>query len=156
MNNKGYAKLVLFGIPVGALIILGFQMWATGLVIDAISPELENMLRQLDDKMICPPELSTSDYSVCLGKNGEVVVNGILNKDLAIQLDENQNICSIKAGVYNSEQLCVLNDIWRAEKMYVAGMGFFNKKTIQVSKLISYTKSGQYLRALKILKYLPK
>lgn len=156
MNKKGRARIIIFGMSLTALIYLGFQMWATGLVIDAISPELENALRQLDDKMICPPELSTSDYTICMGKNGEVIVNGLIKKDLMLQLDATADVCSIKSGNYNFEQLCVLANLWKAEKVYIAGAGIFSKKTIKMSKIISYTQSGKYLRALKLLKYLPK
>jgi hypothetical protein len=158
MNKRGHAaKIAIFGIPVAALIYFGFQMWATGLVIDAISPELENALRQLDDNVICPPELSNSDYTICIGKNGEIIVNGLIKRDLTLQLDSPQDICSIKSSTYNFEQLCTLENIWKAEKLFLAGVGLFKTtKTIQMSKIISYTKSGKYLRALKLLKYLPK
>lgn len=157
MNKKGYAKIAIFGIPIAVIAIFLFRMWATGLVIDAISPELENTLRQLDDKMICPPELSSSDYSMCIGKNGEIIVDGFVKRDLTLQLDNTQDICLIKSSNYNSEQLCVLGNIWKVEKISVIGVGLFKTTdTVKVSKIISYTKSGKYIRALKLIKYLPK
>ena len=60
-------QLVIFGIPIGALIILGFQIWATGLVIDAIEPELEGLLMQLNDKMIC--HICKSNYFINFIRN---------------------------------------------------------------------------------------
>lgn len=157
MKKKGHAKIVIFGISLSALIYFGFQFFATGLIIDAISPELENALKQLDDKMICPPELSDSNYKLCIGKNGEIIVDGFVKKDLTLQLDNPQDICSIKSDNYNFEQLCVLNNIWKSEEISLIGAGLFKStKTIQMSKIISYTKSGKYIRALKLIKYLPK
>jgi hypothetical protein len=148
-------KLLIFGIPVAVIITFLFQMWATGLIIDTIGPELEDTLNQLDDKMICPPELSTRDYSICIGKKGEVIVNGNINSPLSINLGDSIS-CSIPLGKYDNNQLCTLNGLWKSEKLYIIGIGLFNKKTVQITKLLSYTKSGSYLKILKLIKYIPK
>jgi len=150
MNKKGVAPLVIGGISVGAIIYFLFQIWATGMVIGALEPALTEAMINLEGNMICPDEFSKEEYEICFGAKGEVVVNGLIKKEISLKLDEGTEICSIKIGEYDNSQICTINDIWRGNKIYATGIGLFNKKTLKISKLVSYAKTGQYLKILKI------
>lgn len=87
-DKKGTAPLVIGGISVGAIIYVIFQLWATGLVIDAMSeafePELEKALNQLDQQIVCLPEISSENYEICINNLGKVLIDGDLEQSLQI------------------------------------------------------------------------
>ncbi len=149
MNKKGYAAII--GIIVS--LIFGFVVY--GLIFDAIEPEITGALIKLEGNMICPPELSQGDFNICFSAEGEVIANGNFEKD--IQIEVNGQICPIISGKYESVNVCKLEKLWEAEKMYVGGMGILGTtKTVKISTMISYMKSGKYIRLLKFVKYIPK
>lgn len=131
-----------------------FSILVFTLIFNAIEPELTGALLKLEGNMICPPELAESDFNICFSPDGEVIIDGNLKKDLELELEG--KICNIPAGEYNNINLCVLGDFWSGKKLYVTGMGLFNKKTITISKIISYAKAGKYIKLLRFAKYIPK
>jgi len=150
MNKKGFVQITL-----SAIVLVLFQMWVVGLMFNAIEPEIEKMLLELNDNALCPPELNSSNYQICFGKQGEVFVEGIIKKAITIEPDEGIP-CYINEGKYNGEKICTIDDFWKTDKLYIKGLGMFNKKTIKIATLLSYTKSGRYIKALKLLSKIPK
>lgn len=154
LNKKGIAQIAIPAVVI-ALVVFGVRMYFIDLAFEAIEPGIEDILRQLEDKAICPPEFTSSDYKVCIGKNGEILVDGIINKEITLELDGGAS-CPIPIGSYQEQQICSLESFWRAEKAYLVGLGLFQKKSVQVSQLIKYTKAGKYISALRLAKNIPK
>lgn len=132
-----------------------FEFWATGLVIDAMEPALTEILLKLDEnQIICPEEFSTTNYNICFGINGGVVVNGNFNKDFEMNLDGNQ-ACIIKKGNYANVNICEFNNLWSSKKIFLSSGAIFGNKGIKISKLISYVKAGKYIKLVKFIKKFP-
>jgi len=148
-NKKAVAHLAI-----GSFLTLIFYLIVWQIVFEEVEPLIEEALLELDDSMVCPPEFSSADYEICISPKGEIVVNGILNEDLDLKLDSSNEICIIKKGNYENEQTCMMKDLQEAKNLYLTGMSF--SKVTNGKKLLSYTKSGKYLRLLKFVKYLPK
>lgn len=153
MNKKGLGRFVIGGISIGALIYFIFQFLVTGLVIDTVTTGLTEALINLEGNMICPPELSEEEFNICFSSNGEVIVNGSLKKNLELKLSE--KICSIPSGEYENVNVCILENFWQSERLYISGLGFWGSKTLKISRIISYAKAGDYLRILKFIRYIP-
>jgi len=144
MNKGGYARLVIGGISIGAIILLAFRLWATGLVIDKMEPELEKALNQLDEKIVCIPEASSPNHEVCIGGLREIIVNGNIEKSLIIKTDSG-DFCNINAGHYEHITLCTLKNLEKAKQIYIEGSDF-NKKVIETTQIISYINNLQNLK----------
>ncbi|MEK6855948.1 MAG: hypothetical protein AABX66_02195 [Nanoarchaeota archaeon] len=116
INKKASAPLVIGGISVGAIILLLFRLWATGLVINALEPELEKALNSLGENVVCPPEFSNKDYQFCISGKGDVILNGETEGIITIYLDSNKGFCTIKSGSYDHKKICVLDKINEANE----------------------------------------
>ncbi len=64
MNKNASAPLVIGGVSVGAIILVLFRLWAMGLIFDAMEPELEKALNQLNEKVVCIPEASSQNHEI--------------------------------------------------------------------------------------------
>jgi hypothetical protein len=138
-----------FKILVGTL----FSILVFTLIFNAIEPELTGALIKLEGKMICPPELTEGNFKICFSHDGEVVVDGDLEKEVTLKIEE--ELCSILPGKYNHVNICTFNDFWNQEKLYITGVSFLNNKTLKISKIIGYAKMGKYIQLLRIAKRIP-
>lgn len=133
-NKKGVAHIAIGSI---LTIIVTFLLWQ--IVFNEVEPLIEDALIQLDNSMVCPPEFSTSDYEICISPKGEIIANGFLNEDLDLKLDSSNEICMIKNGNYENEQICVLKDLHEAKNLYLTGMSISKitsgKKTFIICKI---------------------
>ena len=161
MNNKASAPLVIGGISVGAIIFLLFRLWATGLVIDALEPEFEKALSQLNDDIVCIPEASSQGVEICISNIGDVIVDGKFDKLITISTDYNE-ICNINSGAYEYKTICTLKNIDKAKNVYLDGLQT-QRTIIEATKIIGYINTLQNLRKpittgfwfLKKVKYIP-
>lgn len=154
LNKKGVAQIAIPAVLI-TLLVFGIRMYFIDVAFDAIEPGLEEVLRELDGSAICPPEFSDFDYKVCIGRDGEILVDGTIKKDLSFELNSGLS-CSIPMGNYQEHQICRLEGLWEAERAYLAGIGLFQKKSVQISKLVEYTKAGKYISVLRLAKNIPK
>ncbi len=131
-------------------ILFTILVWT--LIFNAVEPEITGALIKLEGNMICPPELSEENFDICFSSNGEVIVNGNLKKEIILELEE--NVCKIPIGDYENVNICNFENLWSSQKLYITGMGLF-KKTLSTNKIISYAKTGEYIKLLRIVKKLP-
>lgn len=146
MNKKAYSYF--------ALVPIFISMFFIGFVYNALEPELEKALRQLDNEMVCPPEFSKEGYEICISPKSGIIVTGKLNEDLKISIDSSENTCLINKGTYDNNEICTLESLYEAKKLYITGATI--SSSVSGKKLLSYTKSGQYVRLLRIAKVIPK
>ena len=144
MNKNASAPLVIGGISVGAIILLLFRFWATNLVIDALEPEFEKVLNQLNEKVVCIPEASSQNHEICINNLGEVIINGNLEKPISISTDSG-DFCNINSGQYNYDNICILNNLNKASQIYVDGMQA-QKTIIEAAKIAGYINNLQNLK----------
>ncbi|HUW43713.1 MAG TPA: hypothetical protein VMV95_01990 [Bacillota bacterium] len=131
-----------------------FLFWFWGMVFDEVEPVIEDALLQLDNSVVCPPEFASQEYEICIAPRGEVIVNGVLNQDLNLKIDSVIDVCLIKQGTYNKEQVCILKDLGNAKNIYLTGLSV--SKLTSGKKLLSYTKKGKYIKFFRLVKYIPK
>lgn len=147
-SKKGVAPLVIGGISVGAIIYFIFQLWATGLVIDALGeslePELERVLNQLNEKIICLPEASSENHEICINNLGNVLVNGDLPHSIEISTDSG-DFCNIDQGKYDYNIVCTLSNINKAKQIYIEGLED-QKKVIAATQIAGYATNLQNLK----------
>jgi len=145
-NKKG-------NIAIGAIVmfLIGAVIWT--IAFNEVEPLIEEVLLELDNSVVCPPEFSSEDYNICISAKGEIILNGILNEDLELKTEGN-DFCTIQKGAYNNQQICILKDLHETKNLYLTGMSV--SKITTGKKLLSYTKSGKYIKMLKFVKYIPK
>lgn len=142
-----YAKIFTFGglIAIFIFIIrLSMISYVGDVISEQIEPELEKVLNQLNDKIICIPEASSQGVEICINNVGKVIVNGNFEKLITISTDFN-DFCNIKSGSYDYQTICILKNINKANKIYLEGLE--TKKTIiESTKILGYINTLQNLR----------
>jgi len=159
-NKKAVAPIIIFGIPVGVIIAIIFEIWVTGLVMDAMQPELDKALTHLDDKIVCPQELNGESYEICINSVGNILINGTIRDTLSLNTDMGE-ACNIKEGRYNYNIVCKFENFGQTKTitLYEKGLKF----TVGSEKIIYASSSLAALRKpiktgiwiFKKIKYLP-
>ncbi len=162
MNKKGAIHLVIGGISLGAIIYFLIQSVIIGAITDQV---LEGVLAQLGSDNVCPKEFSTEQYKVCFNANGEVIVDGLIQDTVTIQIDGTSNSCHIKTGQYdfeysgcrldNFKQLSAYNLLLISSKGKISLKGATIIKRIAVGSTI-VKSSPKGIRWFKRLKYLTR
>ncbi|GEM_PF-6283663 len=166
MNKRGVAQLVIFGIPVTAIIIFIFQMWTANMVFDAVQPELQKALMELGDSVVCPPELENPNFNICIRGDGEVVVNGKVDDTITIELDSSgtKQSCIIHIGDYIDKRTCRFDDFHVVDNFYL----LYNYKAttfkLNSKNFEAYIFANQYIKIpvkkwnwfWKVTRYIPK
>ncbi len=127
MNKKGRAGLVIFGIPVGVIIMSYIWFFVIG---PAIDKELGDALEKLGSDSICPDEFKTAEYNICFTKDGDVIANGKLNEDVGVEISGTGNSCKITRGHYSFEY---------------SGCRLDNFKQVEAYNLILVTRNGKII-----------
>jgi len=161
INKKGAAPLIIGGVSVGAIIYLIFQIWAGSLIINALEPELNKMLDDLNEKAICPPEFNSESYGVCFNGKGEVILTGNVIEGFSIETDSGDSLY-VSSGKYDSSIIGNLNELNKANKLILTGKSI-QTSSISSLQLIKYSKDISYLRKpiktgilfWKKIKYIP-
>jgi hypothetical protein len=143
MNKKAVAPLVIYGIPVGAIIYLSFELWTITVISDAMIPEIDKALASLDDKIVCPPELDKTTYEICMSSVGEILINGTIRDQLSLNTDVGE-ACNIQEGKYDYNIVCKFNNIGKAKTITLYENGL--KITIGSEKIVYYSSELAALR----------
>lgn len=159
MNKRGN-PLIIAGIPVGAIIGFIFYFFVWNQIATALEPEMEKALAQLDDKIVCPPELGKEGYELCLDAKGNVLVNGIIKDKLSLSTDLSEN-CNIGQGEYNYNIVCKFDNLGNTKTITLSEKGL--KFTIGSEKILYYSSSlgalrkplSNGLKFWKLVKYIP-
>jgi hypothetical protein len=159
MNKKGNA-LIIAGIPVGVIILIIFEIWTWNQIATALEPEMEKAISQLDDKIVCPPELGKEGYELCLDAKGNVLINGIIKNQLSLSTDLSEN-CNIKEGRYNYDIVCKFDKLGNTKTITLNDKGI--KFAIGSEKILYYSSTlgalrkplSNGLKFWKAVKYIP-
>jgi len=159
MNKRGN-PLVIAGIPVGAIMGIIFYFFVWNQIATALEPEIEKALAQLDDKIVCPPELGKEGYEICLDAKGNVLVNGTIRNQLSLSTDLSEN-CNINEGKYEFGIACKFDKLGTAKTITLYEKGI--KITIGSEKILYYSSSlgalrkplSNGLKFWKAVKYIP-
>lgn len=159
-----YGKLLTIG-GITTLIILVFRLYTIAyvgeVILEQIEPEFEKALNQLNEQIVCIPEASSQDHDICINNLGEVIVNGNLAKSISISTDAG-DFCNINSGVYTYNNVCTLNNLNKANQVYINGLQA-QKTIIEITKITGYINNLQNLKKpiktgfwiWKRIKYIP-
>ncbi len=149
MNKQAAAQLVMFGIPVTVLIIAGFRLWALNEVVEAVQPDLEKALLELDDSVVCPPEFSTAEAQVCISGKGEVVVHGNITDSTTfdLQAEDTTRRCIINVGEYEDEVKCQFSGLHELEDF-----NLLVRDSTGVSAVVNSANIQRYIFSNKYIK----
>lgn len=117
MNNKGAARIVIFGVSITAIIIFLVRFWAANEVYGTLQPELQKAVMELGDAIVCPPELKNENFEICINKYGEVITTGKVDETISLEVNSNEKAdsCVIHVGEYLDKKTCRIDDFHIAE-----------------------------------------
>jgi hypothetical protein len=161
MNKNASAPLVIGGVSIGAIILLLFRLWATGLVIDAIEPEFEKALDSLGENVVCPPDFNSQLYDVCFNGKGNVIVTGKVSKSFSIETDSGDKLV-VNPGDYDGSIVGTINNLEKASSLLITGQNI-GSVSLSSLQLIKYSEDLLYLKKplktgfliFKKIKYIP-
>jgi hypothetical protein len=139
MNKKGYAKLVILGVPVTVILVFLFRLWVANEVYDAVQPELQKAFIQLGDAIVCPPELKNENFEICINKEGDIITTGKVDDVVSLEIDSSgrTNSCIINIGEYLDKKTCRIDDFnllenFEAHYSYKATTLILNSKNLEL------------------------